>query len=214
VVIIYLIFKKGECVYVGQTVQTLAQRKGKELSDARKGRGSALGAAIRKHGEHSFAWVKYIECKTQKELCKLEKELIATYKPRYNLQVGGKSQFNPWNKDHKEKRPQVLSKISQAAKNRKRTKRGKYSDEHKKRISEAGLEVRKKPFVCNETGEIFYNIKTCAQHLNLNIKSLAVLMCGKSRLKSLKGYTFSYIAQNKPALIDLETRQGDKAQGK
>lgn len=213
---VYLVFKKGQVVYIGQTIQTLAQRKGKHVSDARKGRGSVLGAAIRKHGESAFAWVQFKDCASQKELDASEISLIEEFKPRYNLQSGGKSTFEPWNKGRQEDRHSVLQNISSAAKGRKRTKRGNYKAEHKAKLSKSGLASRSKPFICNETGEVFYNQITCANKMGLNARSLAVLLGKHTRLTSLKGYTFSYLdlAQLKPTLIDLETlKQGDRAQG-
>lgn len=213
---VYLVFKQGQVVYVGQTTQTLAQRKGKHVSDARKGRGSVLGAAIRKHSESSFAWIQFKDCYSQKELDEAEINLIEEFKPRYNLQSGGKSSFEPWNKGKKEYRQTALQNISSAAKSRKKTKRGIYKDEHKAKISNSGLASRSKLFVCNETGEIFYNQVTCANKMGLNARSLAVLLGKHTRLTSLRGYTFSYLdsAQLKPTLIDLEIlKQDDKAQG-
>jgi len=191
--VVYLVFKNGECVYVGQTVQNLANRKGKHFSDARKGRGGVFGAAIRKHGESAFAFIEYIKCSSQDCLDRYERQIISEHKPRYNMQSGGKKSFEPWNKGKKELRQEVLQKISLSAKTCKRTKRGKYSEAHKQKISSSSLKRMQKAFKCNETGEIFYNKVECAKKYNLNVRSLSVLLCGKTRLKSLKGLTFSYI---------------------
>lgn len=215
--IIYLVFKKGICVYVGQTIQTLSQRKGKHFSDARKGKGSVFGAAIRKHGESAFGFVEYLKCSDQVTLDLHEKKLIAELKPRYNVQNGGKANFNTWNKGRKEDRPEVLQNISNAAKTRKRTKRGKYTLEHKTKIAISSLQRMAKPFICHQTGKVYFNKTVAAAELNLNVRSLSVLLSRKTRLKSLKGYTFSYLssAQDKPTLIDLETPiQGDKGEAK
>lgn len=214
--LVYLVLRRGQCVYVGQTTQALANRKGKHLSDARKGRGAVLGAAIRKHGELEFAWVAYIKCSSQAELDLEEKRLIAELKPKYNLQKGGKTGFDTWNKGKKETRPHVLKNISLSAKTRKRTPRGKYSASHVEKISRTSKERYERPFVCHQTGEVFYNKITCAEKLGLNPSSLSVLLGRYSRLKSLKGYTFAYLdfSAEKPTLIDLETlEQGNKGQG-
>lgn len=213
--IIYLVFKAGECVYVGQTIQGLAKRKGHHFSCARKGRNGVFGAAIRKHGEEAFGFVEYMRCTSQQELDYFEKHFIALLRPRYNMQAGGKTAFEPWNKGAKEGRPEVLKRISQAAQNRKRTKRGKYKPEHVEKLRKASLRSQQKPFVCHQTGEVFMNKITCAQKLGINAKSLAVLLSMKTRLRSLKGYTFSYLtlAQDKPTLMDLEApKQGNKAE--
>lgn len=190
VLIVYGVFKKGAVVYVGQTVMSLAERKGSHFSNARKGRGSVFGAAIRKHGEESFAFVVLQECSSQLELNDAEKSWIARIKPKYNLQAGGKLSFEPWNKGKKEQRPEVLQNISKAAKTRKRTKRGSYSEEHKAKIGQKTKERSKAKFICEQTKEVFENQIDAAKKFGLNPKSLAVLMSGKTRLKSLKGYTF------------------------
>jgi group I intron endonuclease len=137
--VIYLVFRKGECVYIGQTVSPLNNRKSAHFTHARKGRGSVFGAAIRKHGEESFAFVEYQQCETQKQLDYWEKRLIYEIKPRYNIQPGGKSTFESWNKGKKETRPEVLSNISNSAKTRKRTKRGPYSPKAVANIQAAKL---------------------------------------------------------------------------
>lgn len=213
--VVYLVFKKGECVYIGQTKQSLTKRKSKHFCDARKGRGSVFGAAIRKHGEEAFAFVEFIKCSSQECLDRYEKELIAKHKPRYNMQTGGKKDFGAWNKGKKELRPEVLQNISNSAKNRKRTKRGQYSADHKAKIGKTTLERNKKPFICHQTGEVFFNKITCAKKMGINQRSLSVLLSKKTSLKSIKGFTFSYLtsAQDKPTLIDLEAQtQGNKGQ--
>ena len=213
--VVYLVFKAGVCVYVGQTCQGLVKRKAKHLSEARKGRGGVFGAAIRKHGEQAFGFIEYIRCSSQDCLNRYERELIKTHRPRYNIQQGGKNGFAPWNKGKKESRPHVLFNISMSAKTRKRTKRGSYSEAHKQKIAESSLNRSKRAFICHQTGEVFYNKVVCARKYGLNPRSLSVLLSKKSRLKSLKGLTFSYLtlAQDKPILIDLKTREGNKGQG-
>lgn len=88
--IVYFVHKGKELVYIGQTVMTIPQRRGKHYSEARKGRGSVFGAGIRKHGEDAFEWTIVAEFKNQAECCRYEKEAIARHKPRYNMQSGGK----------------------------------------------------------------------------------------------------------------------------
>jgi group I intron endonuclease len=187
---VYGVFKEGQIVYIGQTVMSLAERRGSHFSNARKGRGSVFGAAIRKHGEDAFAFVVLEECDSVFSLDKAEKEWIAKVKPKYNMQAGGKKSFEPWNKGKKELRPKVLQKISAAAKTRKRTKRGSYSEEHRAKIGLKTKERSKAKFICEQTQEVFENQIDAAKKLGINPKSLAVLLSGKTRLKSLKGYTF------------------------
>lgn len=190
---IYGILKGTELVYIGQTVQGFTKRWSSHLGDSRNNKGSVLGKAIRKHGEKKFYPYLLDIANSQAELCKLEKYYIALYKPRYNVQVGGKVGFVPWNKGRTEDRPEVIARISISAKNRKRTKRGKYSLEHCKKLSNAGKIRQAKAFKCNETNQVWNNKIDCANELNLNPKSLVVLLSGKTRLKTLKGFSFTYI---------------------
>ncbi len=134
-------------------------------------------------------------------------------KPEYNISEGGKNGFTPWNKGRKETRKLVLKNISNSAKNRVRTKRGKYSEEHKQKISKTSKDRFKKAFICKENGKIYYNKVDCAKELNIDPRGISICLMKSTRLKSYKGYTFEYLAQNKPSLIDLEARQGDKGQG-
>lgn len=111
--IIYAVIRKStdEIVYIGQTTQSLPKKKEKHLSESRKGRGSVLGAAIRKHTIVEFNFIELESCKNQQELCKMEKHLIKKFKPRYNVQEGGKKNSTPF----------------LTAKSRKKIKRDKYS---------------------------------------------------------------------------------------
>ena len=191
--IIYLVLKLGKCVYVGQTTQSLAQRRGKHFSDARKGRGSVLGAAIRKHGEEKFGFVEYLSCNSLEELDSQEKKLIAEFLPRYNVLDGGQLSHSTWNKGRKETREEVRQNIRESARNRKMPKRGSYSPEHCAKIGLKTLERSKKSFICDQNGKVYSNKIEAANDLNVNPSSLSVLLSGKTRLKSLNGYTFRYI---------------------
>jgi len=192
--IIYFVFNKNdEIVYIGQTVMTLAQRKGKHLSEARKGRGSILGAGIRKHGEKYYRFEKHSIYFNQIDLDEAEKHYIKKYTPRYNVQEGGKKSFEPWNKGKKETRPEVLENIKLGAKDRKRTKRGSYTEEHKEKISKAGRRARIKPFICHENNKIYETKMDAAEDLGIDPRGITAVLNPKTRNKSHKGYTFSYI---------------------
>jgi len=193
--IIYFVSKDDEVVYIGQTVMTLAQRKGKHLSEARHGRGSILGAAIRKHGEDAFVFKKHSVVYCQEDLDAAEKHYIKKYGPRYNIQKGGKKSFEPWNKGKKETRPEVLENMSKSAKTRKRTPR-EYTPEAKKAMQEG---VRKhfrangRPFVCHQTKQQFTSKADAGEALGINPQRVRDVLSEKHRMKSYKGYTFSYV---------------------
>jgi len=205
--IVYFVHKEKELVYIGQTVMTIPQRRGKHYSEARKGRGSIFGAGIRKHGEDAFEWTIVAEFKNQAECCRYEKEAIARHKPRYNMQSGGKKSFEPWNKGKKEKRPEVLSKISQSAKGRKKSKRGPYSDESVANIRAAKLKSSAKPFRCLENGKIYQNKVEAAKDLGIPAGGISLVLMPTVRNKSFHGYRFEYLAQGKSSLIDLESQR-------
>ncbi len=194
--IIYFVFKNDEVVYIGQTVLTLAQRKGKHLSEARLGRGSVLGAGIRKHGEDAYEFKKHSIVFNQQDLDAAEKHYIKKYKPRYNVQEGGKTSFTPWNKGKKESRPEVLKSISESAKNRKRTKRGNYTPEHKANISKANRNRVKEnavPFICHENNKTYWLKVDAAEDLGIDVRGISQVLNPSTRNVSHKGFTFSYL---------------------
>jgi hypothetical protein len=192
-VIVYVALRKRNVVYVGQTVMRLSARRGKHFSVARKGGGSVFGAAIRKHGEKCFAFKEIAKCNSRDALNRWERRLIASMSPKYNLQDGGQDSFVPWNKGKKETRPEVLQNISNAARQRVCASRGSYSREHREKIGLATRMRTQKAFVCEQTGQSFLNQIDAAKAYGLNPKSLAVLLSGKTRLRSLGGYTFRYL---------------------
>jgi len=196
--IIYAVIRTDtdEIVYIGQTIQSLCKRKAKHLSESRKGKGSILGAAIRKHTINVFKFTDIGDCKTQQELCNLEKHLIKTFKPRYNIQEGGKVGFTSWNKGVKEARPLVIENISKAARNRKRTKRGKYSKEAVANIRDAKLRNTEKPFLCHQNGKVYKNKVTAAKDLGIKPGGISVVLLTTTKNKSIKGYTFEYLKGN------------------
>lgn len=191
---VYVAKKGSEVVYVGQTKMTLAQRKGKHVSEARLGRGSILGAGIRKHGEAKFTWEVVKTFTDQNESYDFERKLIAKYRPRYNQQEGGRTGYTPWNKGRKETRPEVLRKISDGAKARKGTKRGHYSDEAVSNIREAKLKSVARPFKCHENGRVYQNKVEAAEDLGIGPVGISLVLMPQTRNKSYKGYTFSYIS--------------------
>lgn len=184
---------------------SLAARKGCHLYQARKGRGALLGAAIRKHGAESFVWEKLKDLSSLKEACFEERKLIAKLSPRYNQQEGGKKDFTPHNKGKKASK-ELCAKISAAAKTRVRTKRGSYSEVHKAKIGSKTLQRTERAFVCHENGKTYLNKVIAAKELGISPAGISLVLMPTTRLKSYKGFTFSYIAQDKSSLIDLEAR--------
>ena len=197
--IIYAIIriKTDEIVYIGQTIQTLAKRKGSHTHHARKGRGSVIGAAIRKHTEEAFKWIQLHSCSSQTELCKLEKHLISKFNPRYNCQEGGKKNFTPWNKGKKELRKEVLNNISKSAKARKgKFKRGKYSKKASKNIREAVTKSKARPFKCLQNNKVYQNKVEAARDLGIKPGGISAVLNKHTRNKTINGYSFEYTTKD------------------
>lgn len=192
IMLIYVAKINEEVVYVGQTTQKLKTRVSGHKSNARKGDKRPICRAIRKYGS-SIVFHHFVDCATQEILDSLEVLLISTFRPRYNIQKGGKSGFTPWNKGRKETRKQVIRNISNSAKGRISSKRGKYSEQHIKRMSDALRKRLQKPFVCENTGEIFLNKATCGEVLGIDPRGISICLLPTTRLKSYKGYRFKYI---------------------
>ena len=145
--IIYFVFLNDEIVYIGQTKSTLEKRQVQHERSARLGKGYIIGAGIRKHGKECFLWKIHSIHFNQVDLDQAEKQLIAKYKPRYNINLGGEARgvrkksgkpaWNkgkkgqvPWNKGRKEDRQEVLSRIKSSASARDNSKRA-MTEEHK-----------------------------------------------------------------------------------
>lgn len=195
--IIYFVTKNDEIVYIGQTRVGLKDRQRGHISKSLAGGNSVLGAAIRKHGPEAFVWKEHSKYLTQIELDLNEKKLIALHTPRYNMAPGGQYGIEwAWNKGLKEKRPEVLSRISEAAKNRRRTKRGPATLEANKARQEVrikNLRLRTKKFKCHQVDKIYELVVDAAKDLNIPVNGIYAVLNPKHRMKSYKGFTFSYI---------------------
>ena len=205
--IIYFVFKDAEVVYIGQTKQGLKTRRTGHLVAARNGKGSVMGAALRKHGEDKFEWKKHSIYYNQADLDAAEKHYIAKYKPRYNVQTGGLNNKpktlnrapisqKAWNKGRKETRPEVLQRISEAAKDRTRTKRGSYSPKHVEAIRTGRLDKLREtavPFICHQNGKTYWAKVDAAEELGIDVRGITAVLCPTHRMKSYKGFTFSYV---------------------
>jgi group I intron endonuclease len=192
--IIYFVTKADEIVYIGQTRRSMEERRSGHINAARNEKGGVIGAAIRKHGIEAFTWTKHAVYYNQEDLDAAEKMLILKYKPKYNIAPGGKSAG--WNKDYKETRPEVLEKISKAAKARKPYKRGPATQlatnariEAKKRK----MRLEAKPFICHQNNKTYWLKCDAAKDLNIDERGIVAVLCETHRMKSYLGYTFSYL---------------------
>lgn len=195
--IIYFVTKEDEVVYIGQTQRGLEVRKRQHISISLSGGGSVIGAAIRKHGVDKFEWNKHSVYYNQTDLDAAEKHLIAKYAPRYNVAPGGQYGIEwSWNKGRKETRPDVLHKISESAKNRRRTKRGPATPEANRKRTEARTEKlrqRAKKFICEQTGKVYELVVEAAKDLGIAANGIYAVLNPHHKMKSYKGFTFIYL---------------------
>jgi hypothetical protein len=81
---VYLVFRNDEIVYIGQTRMNIEDKMESMLEKVERGKGSVLGAAMRKHGFDSFLWKVHSTHYCQTDCDQYEKILINAYKPKYN----------------------------------------------------------------------------------------------------------------------------------
>lgn len=190
--------------YIGQTVQTLAARKGAHLRNARNGIKFPFYNAIRKYGEDNFSWVVLCTAGDIGELDAREKYFIAAYgtfaarSKGYNATAGGgnaritlatKKKMSAA-KRGRERTAETRAKISATLNGRKLT------DEHCAKMGDA-LRGEKNPkfdprilaFYHKEHG-----IKNCTQsalntEFSLGGKHIYEVVSGKR--KSHKGWTMA-----------------------
>jgi group I intron endonuclease len=80
--------------YIGQTRQTLEQRKQRHLYAAKKKSTLAFHLAIQKYGEQAFIWKILTTATSIEHLSKLEKKFIEEYRSftnGYNMTTGGET---------------------------------------------------------------------------------------------------------------------------
>ena len=158
--------KKNNKVYIGQTCQVPPSNRWKNGNGYIEN--PHFNAAIKKDGWDGFEHIIYADNLTQKEADALEQQLIKQYnsmdeKFGYNMTSGG---------DHPKLTKESKEKISKALKGR------SFSEEHKKKLSEAAKkrttppfteehkkkigEHQKKKIICLETGQIFDTVTEAA----------------------------------------------------
>lgn len=64
---------------------------------------------------------------------------------------------------------------------------------HRERPSPGNNDHSKKKIVCNETGEIFDSITSCATILKIPISSISNHLRGREKYETVHGHTFKYL---------------------
>lgn len=209
--IIYFVTFEGEVVYIGQTKLTLIKRQLQHEYNAKRGKGYVIGSGIRKHGADKFTWSTHSIYFNQVDLDAAEKHYIAKYQPRYNINLGGEARGlrkktgipawnkgtkglqEAWNKGRKETRPEVLQNIKKSASGRKTTHT--ISDEQKAAMVKGRREKYKttqQPFVCHQNNKEYLLVIDAAQDLNIPANGIYAVLNPKHKMKSYRGFTFSY----------------------
>lgn len=129
-------------LYIGQTSKSIEERFQSHVHKAEIGKNYALYRAIRKYGPQNFTIeeVMFVEAPTKEELKQkldyLEKRFISRYDTRrygYNMTIGGDGAIG-------------LSWSEESRKRLGRSRKGKkFTDEHKRRISEAKRGKKRPP---------------------------------------------------------------------
>lgn len=211
--IIYFVSLNDEVVYIGQTKLTLEKRRKQHEYNARRGKGYVIGAGIRKHGADSFTWATHSAYYVQVDLDAAEKHYITKYSPKYNINLGGETRgirknkgttaWNKgktgqvaWNKGLKETRPDVLRNIQEGAKKRDSSART-IDSKHRGALVEgrrAKYAKTNTPFICNENQKTYVLVVDAARDLGIPVAGIYAVLNPKRRLKSYKGFTFSYVS--------------------
>ena len=90
---------------------------------------------------------------------------------------------------------QYFKNISNSAKSRARTKRGKYTDKAVRNIRNAKLKNVEKPFICHQNQKIYKNKVEAAEDLGIKPGGISAVLSETTRNKSIHGYTFEYLQE-------------------
>lgn len=75
--------------YIGITRRGLETRKRRHIQTSNSGRGSVIGAALRKYGTNNFSFKTLVVCPDWQYAKDVEIAAIKTFKPEYNVTAGG-----------------------------------------------------------------------------------------------------------------------------
>jgi group I intron endonuclease len=210
--IIYFVFLGEEVVYIGQSKLSLEKRKTQHEYNAKRNKGYVIGAGIRKHGAENLIWKIHSVYYNQIDLDAAEKHYIAKYKPRYCINLGGEARglrkksdkpswnkglkgSTPWNKGKKETRIEVLKNIKDGAKNRKPTNHKIGAEQRKSMVEGRIAKYRKtnKEFICHQNNKTYVLVTEAAKDLGVSATGIYAVLNDTHKMKSYKGYTFSFV---------------------
>lgn len=157
--------------YIGQTINSLKQRKKEHINTANKGKDNIyFHSAIRKYGRENFDWEILNKCNTIEELNKLEIYFIKkfnTFGGGYNLSTGGRNAIAS---------VEMRKKVSEANKGEKNYMFGKH---HSKDAKRKIALIQSIPVVINK--EYFESIIKASASLKLHRSTITRRILHKTK---------------------------------
>lgn len=207
-------------VYIGQTIQSLSDRKARHLKDSEKNSPFVFHRAIKKYGADNFEWTVIQKCITMNHLNLAEQAYIELYKLKgvdlYNMTAGGlgsigykhteehkiKMSIFGMNRKHTE---ETKLKISNSKKGQCSRKGAVLSEEHKKKISE----IHKGKTISQKQKEIISKAQKGRKHSEETKKKISEANKGN---KNALGNSHNLGRKQSPETIKkrIETRKANK----
>ena len=168
--------------------------------------------AICKYGWDSFTHEIIVSMVSKEDAAEKERELIAKYKSNnpeygYNITAGGETNILPKESLEKISMKNKGRVFSEETKKRMSDSRKKLladhpylvatrtgcrmSAEHRKILSDASREARRRPVECIETGAIYPSMTEASRAAGVSLASLCDMLHGKQ--KSASGFTWRYV---------------------
>lgn len=189
-------------VYIGQTINSLKQRRCGHISDSRRGKDTKISRALKKYGENNFIFGELVRCNNTNELNEMELYFINTYKSindkyGYNLRIGGECGFKVSD--------ETKTKISISAKNasKKAKENGKHwsckkcSEEKKKHLRQvltSELNPKNRPVLMYDLAgnfiKRFHSARESARQIDKGAGN--IITCCNKKLKTAYGYKWVY----------------------
>lgn len=168
--------------YVGITTRGVRDRLWTHRTRANLGKRGVLMSAMRKHGAGMFRASAVALCTTVRAALEEEKRLIALWSPEYNMTLGGEGVwgFKPTPEQVERARSKLRGRkgapcpdwVKEMNRQLRFADRGvrKWSEKSRPRmlaVTRLANERRRRPVVCNETGDAFGSVTDAARHFGL-----------------------------------------------
>lgn len=183
--------------YIGATKWSLQCRKTRHIwaaSNPKKRECLHLADAIRKHGADMFRWTVLATFENDDDAFALEKRLILTLKPEYNMTEGGKGfGIGFWTKERRAEQSKRYTGRRMSRRQRKfLSDLGKKNREKWAPFAKLGPKAVQKSVVCLDDGRTFESIGSAAAHYGVARSALSELCLGQRGRKSVGGMRFAF----------------------